>query len=76
MLVCVMPLSDGEYDVVVTDAVRDDDGVVTIELAIASGEHRGDVIRLSSAMTRDPIDWLGLPGTLKVVDGVPAFRLD
>jgi hypothetical protein len=72
----VLPLADGEYDVVVTDVARDDDGVVTIELAIAAGEHKGDVIRLRSAMTRDPIDWLALPGRLKVVDGVPAFRLD
>lgn len=71
-----MPLDDGEYDCVVTDVSRDDDGVVAIEIAIASGDAKGNVVRLQGAMKDEPIHWLGLPGQLKVVDGVPAFRLD
>jgi len=72
----VMPLEDGEYDCVVTDVARDEDGVVVIDIAIASGVAKGNVVRLRSSMTDEPVDWLGLPGRLKVVDGVPGFRLE
>jgi len=72
----VAELDDGEYDCVVTNVMRDDDGVVAIELAISSGPSKGDVVRLRSAMTDEPIDWLALPGRLRVTHGTPAFRLD
>ena len=72
----VSTLDDGEYDCVVTDVMRDDDDVVVIELAIASGVAKGNTIRLRSAMQDEPLDWLGVPGTLLVVDGAPSFRLD
>jgi hypothetical protein len=65
---CVSTLDDGVYDCVVTDVMRDDDDVVVIELAIASGVAKGNTIRLRSAMQNEPLDWLGLPGTLRVVD--------
>ena len=69
-------LDDGEYDCVVTDVMRGDDGVVVIELAIASGAAKGNTIHLRSAMPDEPLDWLGIPGTLRVVDGAPSFRLE
>ena len=69
-------LDDGDYDCVVVDVTRDEDDVVAIELAIASGASKGHTIRLRTAMHDEPLDWLGLPGTLHVVDGVPRFRLD
>ena len=69
-------LDDGDYDCVVTDVTRDEDDVVVIELAIASGNAKGHTIALRSALQAEPLDWLGLPGTLKVVNGVPRFRLD
>lgn len=69
-------IDDGEYEVVVTDVARDDDGMVVIELAIAIGALKGDVIRLRNAMDEEPLEWLGLPGQLRVEDGVPLFRLD
>lgn len=69
-------LDDGEYDCVVTDVARDEDAVVVIDLAIATGAQKGNVIRLRSAMKDEPVHWLGLPGTLRVADGVPSFRLD
>lgn len=72
----VTALDDGEYDCVVTDVARDEDGVVVIDLAIATGAQKGNVIRLRSAMNDEPIHWLGLPGTLRVVDGAPSFRLE
>lgn len=69
-------LDDGEYDCVVTDVARDEDDVVVIDIAIASGAAKGSVVQLRSAMKDEPLDWLGLPGRLKVVDGAPSFRLD
>ena len=69
-------IDDGEYEVVVTDVSRDDDAMVVIELAIATGALKGDVVRLRNPMDEEPIDWLGLPGQLRVEDGVPLFRLD
>jgi len=71
----VFPLDDGEYDCVVTDVMREDDGVA-IELAISSGDAKGHVVRLRSAMDDEPLHWLGLPGHLRVTDGVPSFRFD
>ena len=56
--------------------MRDDDDVVVIELAIAAGVAKGNTIRLRSAMKEEPLDWLGVPGTLRVVDGAPSFRLE
>ncbi|MBA2609377.1 MAG: hypothetical protein H0U92_10585 [Actinobacteria bacterium] len=72
----MMPLDDGEYDCVVTDVARGDDGVVVIDIAIASGDAKGNVVRLRSSMPDEPVHWLGMPGRLKVVDGTPSFRLD
>ena len=69
-------LDDGDYDVVVVDVGRDDDGVVVIELAIAAGDAKGKTIRLRGAMQHEPLDWLGLPGALHVTDGTPRFRLE
>jgi hypothetical protein len=69
-------LDDGTYDVVVTDVHVDDDDTVVIELAISAGPAKGNTISLRSAMSDEPIEWLGLPGTLRVVDGAPSFRLD
>ncbi|HUR77589.1 MAG TPA: hypothetical protein VMZ22_06565 [Acidimicrobiales bacterium] len=69
-------LDDGVYDCVVTDVMRDEDDVVAIELAIASGPAKGNAIRLRSAMQDEPPDWLGRPGTLHVVNGTPKFRLE
>ena len=69
-------LDDGNYDCVVVDVTRDEDDVVVVELAIATGALKGQTIRLRSAMQHEPLDWLGLPGMLHVVDGVPRFRLE
>ncbi|MEY2419134.1 MAG: hypothetical protein QOG90_1814 [Actinomycetota bacterium] len=69
-------LDDGDYDCVVVDVTRDEDDVVVIELAIATGASKGQTIRLRGAMKDEPLEWLGLPGTLQVVAGVPRFRLE
>jgi hypothetical protein len=69
-------LDDGDYDCVVVDVSRDEDDVVVVELAIASGAFKGHTVALRSAMQDEPLDWLGAPGTLHVVDGTPRFRLE
>jgi hypothetical protein len=69
-------IDDGDYEVVVTDVARDEEDLVVVELAIASGPLKGSVVRLRNDMEEEPIDWLGLPGQLRVEDGVPLFRLD
>lgn len=70
-------LPDGTYDVFVVDATSDDDAGATLELALVSGEHKGDVVALRmQAGGRDPIGIIGLPGTLTVSEGRPSLRID
>ena len=71
-----LQLADGRYDVLVVDATRDGDQFV-IELTILSGDHKGAVVGVRAAgLDTDELELLGLPGTLDVENGVPAFRLE
>lgn len=66
-------LDDGTYEALVFDA--DDDG--TVELTILAGEHKGEVVSLRSTdRVGDPIDLLGVPATIEVVDGTPSVRFE
>jgi hypothetical protein len=76
-------LPDGNYDVIVVDAERGDDGDLHIEVTISLGPHVGDVIRLrkrhiergrDASVGEDDFALLGIPGTLRVRDGEPTFR--
>ena len=76
-------LPDGTYDVIVVDADTTDDGDIRVELTITLGPHIGRVVVLRGrhldsadvhAGSSDPIALLGIPGTLRVRDGEPAFR--
>lgn len=71
-------LPDGTYDAIVVDADRvDDDPGIAIEVAIASGEHRGAVVSLIVRhLDRDPLDLLALPATLVVEGGEPRLALE
>jgi hypothetical protein len=72
-------LADGTYDVVVVDATDLDDppGAIQIELTLLAGEHKGELLALTtSTLGRDPLDLLAAPGTLVVADGVPHLRLE
>jgi hypothetical protein len=73
-------LGDGVYDVIVVDAdaIESADESIAIEVAIASGAHRGDTVRVHARHlhTAEPLDLLGLPGTLVVRDGQPDLRLE
>ena len=66
-------IDDGTYDAFVVDASdADDDGIVRVELAITSGARKGETVRVATRNLRaDPVALLGLPATLRVVDGVP-----
>lgn len=78
MLVFVTFLPDGTFDVFVVDATRDDaTGATSIELTVVAGEHKGELVTLKMAGgQRDPIELIGLPGTLTVAEGRPSLRID
>ena len=66
------PLPDGRYDVLVIDAGEDG-----LELTLVAGEHKGEVLAVSSsANLGDPVDLMGMPATLVVTDGVPSVTID
>jgi hypothetical protein len=72
-------LRDGNYDAIVVDVAEGDDGSVAVELAIAAGEHRGDVVRVVDRrpdLGDEPLDLLGLPATLTVEGGEPSVVFD
>lgn len=71
-------LEDGSYDVVVVDAAEGvDPGDVGLELAVLAGPHKGEVVKITATgLGRDPLDLLGLPGTLVVAGGVPRVGLE
>ena len=70
-------LDDGTYDAVVVDAdAGATPGLTRLELAIASGEHKGALVTISTdeptIVGREPLDLLALPATITVVDGRPS----
>lgn len=77
-------LPDAAYDVFVVDAVVEEDPggdatrrVVHLELTIIAGEHKGEVITVAArGLPGEDVELLGMPGTLTVTDGRPAFRVD
>lgn len=72
---CAMP--DGTYDVFIVDAESIDATTMRVELAMVNGDDKGDVFAMRGPhLANDPIDLLGLPGTLVVVDGVPQLHVD
>jgi hypothetical protein len=74
----VFPLEDAIYEVIVVDVTDDPTGpAVRLELAITTGPHKGEVVRLNAHnLSRDPLDVLGRPATLTVAEGLPTLQLD
>ena len=77
------PLPDDTYDVIVVEAELDDDGQLRLEVAITLGPHLGRIVVLKKMHVdsrgrplddADPFALLGIPGTLRVRQGVPSFR--
>lgn len=74
-------LDDGTYDAVVVDAdAGATPGLTRVELAIAAGEHKGEIVSVAtdepSIVAREPLDLLALPATLTVVDGRPSLVIE
>ena len=77
------PLPDGSYDVVVVDAELGADDELHLEVAVTLGPHIGRIVHLrkkhvdnkgKSLQSADPVGMLGIAGTLRVRQGIPAFR--
>ena len=70
-------MPDGRYDVFVVDAETIDETTMRVEIAMVSGDDKGAVFAMRGPhLARDPIELLGLPGTLIVRDGVPRLEVE
>ena len=72
-------LSDGTYDAFIIDAQEDEEisRAMRIELAITSGARKGEVVIVRATnVRRDAIALIGMPATLRVVDGEPRVTID
>lgn len=73
-------LDDGRYDIFVVDAESSNDGqsgTIALELTVLAGPHKGEMLTLqATGIDRDPLELLGVPGTLTVQDGQPSVRLE
>jgi hypothetical protein len=70
-------LDDGTYDALVVDASEAEGGGVSIDLTVVAGPAKGEVVTLvGHGLRGDPLDLLGVPGTLTVTDGAPSLRLE
>jgi len=73
----VSALDDGTYDALVVDADARDGGDARIELVVTSGARKGEVVSVrASGLTEDPLLLLGLPATIRVVNGEIDVQLD
>lgn len=70
-------MPDGRYDVFIVDAETIDETSMRVELAMVTGDAKGDVFAIRGPLLADdPVELLGLPGTLIVADGVPRLQVD
>jgi hypothetical protein len=70
-------LPDGQYDALIVDAEILDETTLKLEIVITRGDAKGEVIALRGPhLADDAMTLLGLPVTLRVVDGVPRIELD
>jgi len=70
-------LDDGTYEAIVVDAEQLDGDVLSIEVTIIAGEHKGELVTVrAEGLDRDPLDLLAVPATLTVDDGRPSVALE
>jgi len=71
-------LDDGTYDAIVVDAgLGPEPGSVVLELAVAAGPHKGELVPVTATgLGRDPLDLLAIPATITVADGSPSVTLE
>ena len=74
----MQPLPDGSYEAMVVEISAAAEGRgARLELAILSGEHKGDVVLVRSpGLDPDDLDLLGAGARVTVVAGVPGVRFD
>ena len=69
-------MNDGTYEAIVVDAERVASGV-RLELAITAGPHKGDVVAVHAThLTMDPIETLGIPARIVVMNDIPRVALE
>ena len=70
-------MPDGRYDVFIVDAETIDETTMRVELAMVTGADKGDVLAIRGPhLADDPLQLLGIPGTLVVEGGVPRLHVD
>ena len=71
------PLSDGTYSAFIVDAEEVENDVLSIDVTITSGAHRGELftVRATGLTRRDPVHLMGQPCDLVVTDGAPRIVL-
>jgi len=70
-------LPDGTYDAFIVDVEESSDEALRIEVAITSGQHKGALIALRATRALgDATSLIGMPGTLRVVDGLPHLHVE
>lgn len=70
-------MPDGRYDVFIVDAEKVDDQTMRVELAMVTGDDKGNVFAIRGPLLDDdPVMILGLPATLVVTDGIPRLEVD
>jgi hypothetical protein len=70
---------DGTYDAFIIDARADEKniGAMHLELTITAGARKGEVINVRATnVDRDVIALIGMPATLRVLDGQPHVTVD
>lgn len=71
-------MDNGRYEVIVVDAqTGPEDGSVILDLAVATGTHKGEIITVTAlGLARDALDLLAVPATLEVTNGEPKVTLE
>ena len=70
-------LEDGSYDAIVVDAEDLPAGGVTVHLAIAAGDRKGEIVEITATgLDRNPLDLLAVPATISVWNGEPRLTLE
>jgi len=73
----MQPLEPGTYEGLVVDADEHPEGGVAFEIAITTGDHKGDTVHIRGPRTRqEPLEVLGLPVTLDVTEEGVRIRFD
>lgn len=72
----MLELPDGTYDAFVVDVEEHRDERLRVEVTITSGEHKGVLVALTTSRAfGDATSLLGMPATLRVVDGAPHLHI-